>query len=457
MRKLAVNSFNSLYSTLFNFSILLILLLGFPFSSIAESIGCDDDYVQLDNNALVINVATTGVDDTTNIQCALDVAASDGYPIVRLGAGTYFISGLIVENFKGTLEGKSKTSTIVEVPYRTVDCDAAMEDIGLTSAVIKFVKGEPRIRYMTIRVNRPCSGFQPIQSILHFTGESSQADNCDNDVIFGAVDRVILEATDISTSRSWVGSGILVSAEGNQLGGCKDTLLGTFKLNRSTISNIANSLKTTMKAGAQVDINFNEFFSNTSPTSSLESNKAIWLPDTNQNTTITANKFNGVARTGDTWGYHYWGVYLDTFSMDAPAVTRLVIHNNQFDLTSTPDASARAISLDQSGRIANVSSIVTGNTFTLSGSRSFGIIAYSVSNTHVSANRFTGEGHTAISVTGTSTVTGWTVTANKGLATFNSMSEADISFSSSTSRCIVGPGQGAEVSDQGTDNTVLPQ
>ena len=421
-----------------------ILLLAAPLNSMAEGVGCDDAFVQLDNSALVINVATTGDDDTANTQCALDVATSAGYPIVRLAAGTYFVSGLIVENFKGTLEGKTKTATIIEVPDRSVDCFLGMELEGLTSAVIKFVKGEPRIRFMTIRANRPCSSTGSIDSILHFTGESAQIDNCDSDVIFGAVDRVVLEG---ASDTNWINAGVLASAEGNQLGGCKNTLLGTFKLNRSTITDIWWGIKTTMKAGAQVDINFNEFLNN---------NRGVWLQDTNQNTTISTNSFVGKSWLGHR-GFPYWSIYVETSSVDAPAATRVVIHNNQFDAASIPEATAMAVYVLQTGKISNISSVVTNNQFKLSGAGAFGFWGYDVSNTHISANRFAGDGSSAIGFSGVAPVTGATITANKGLATFSSASGTDIRLEANTSECIVGSGQGADVSDLGAANTVLPQ
>ena len=56
-------------------------------------------------------------------------------------------------------------------------------------------------------------------------------------------------------------------------------------------------------------------------------------------------------------------------------------------------------------------------------------------------------------------VTGWTITANLGLAEFESVDlwEGDIRLDESTSDCIVGPGQGAIVIDNGVNNTILPQ
>jgi len=240
--------------------------------------GCDEAFVQLDSETLVMNVAPTGIDDTANIQCALNIAASTGVPTVRLDAGTYYISKVMVENFKGSFEGKTKTATILEVVDGSINCDA-MNDSGLLAAAIKFVEGEPRLRFMTIRAHMPCAPGS-LGAIVHYTGESAQIDNCDNDVIFGVVDRVIIEG--LSDGSSYLRVAVAVEPEGQSRGGCKDTLLGTFKLNRSTIIDTYYAIVTSMKAGAQVDVNFNEFRGNAI---------AVDLFNTNQNTTITANKF----------------------------------------------------------------------------------------------------------------------------------------------------------------------
>ena len=199
-----------------------------------------------------------------------------------------------------------------------------------------------------------------------------------------------------------------------------------------------------MKSGAQVDINFNEF---------LYNNRAVWLQDTNQNTTITTNTIVGEV----TSARDYLGIYIDTFSADAPVSTRVVIHNNEFTVTSTPQASAIAVYALQTGRVSNISSVITNNQLNLSGSRALGIWSNDVSNGHVSANRFNGDGYTAIGISGMTPVTGWTVTANTGLAAFSSGLGADIWLATATSQCIVGPDQGAAVLDNGTDNTILAQ
>jgi hypothetical protein len=93
--------------------------------------------------------------------------------------------------------------------------------------------------------------------------------------------------------------------------------------------------------------------------------------------------------------------------------------------------------------------------FDLSGTRSFGVWHTDISNGHISANRFNGEGWMAIGISGISPVTGWSVTANTGLANFSSWGGADIWLATATSQCIIGPGQGAAIADNGTDNAIL--
>jgi len=397
------------------------------------------DFVAFDDHS--ITVSPTGIDDTANVQFALIEAAKEGYPTVKLNSGTYFISSVYVENFKGTLEGVTKAQTIVEVLDNSINC-AGMELAEKTSSAIKFVGGEPRIRYMTIKTGWPCENSQPIQSVLHFTGASAMSGNCANDLIFGAVDRVILQGS--RNTFDGISSAVLVSAEGNQLGGCKQTLLGTFKLNRSEISSFWIGLSTTMKSASQVDVNFNLFEVN---------GNAIWLSDTNQNTTITGNVISAVD-VSDWWQK---GVVIRTETLDAPHKTRVVINNNEFTLLSSAGVTNYAVDVTQSGRVANVSAVITNNKFYLSGGNARGISMSDVSNTHVSANRFTGDGEMAVYVSGTTPVSSWTITANKGLADFVSSEGADIKLDADTSECIIGSGQGADVNDLGTDNTVLPQ
>jgi len=421
---------------------LVLFLIGFSLDTMAQSVGCNDSFVAMDANALIINVTPNGSDDTTNIQCALDAAVSEGIPTVALSAGNFFISNLIVEGFKGTLEGKTKTTTVVEGLDNSVDC-VGMANAGQSSSVIKFVNGEPRIRFLTLRANDVCmQNNVRASNFLHFTGEAANVSNCKNDVIFAAVDRVIIDGTATDT-----GPFVAVSVwpEGDGLGGCKTTLLGTFKLNRSELFNTLFGLMTTMKGGAQVDVNFNEFHNH---------QIAVYLLNTNQNTTVSTNKFFSTTTIEGLFN----GVSITTLSPTAPATTRAVVHNNTFNVASTAGGPSIAVTALQDGRVANVSSVVTNNKFNLGGDETWAVFFGDVSNTHVSANRFTGNGSGAVFVSGLSPVSGWTITANLGLASFTSTfaaSGADVLLGANTSNCIVGPGQGVVVSDQGSNNSNL--
>jgi hypothetical protein len=258
------------------------------------------------------------------------------------------------------------------------------------------------------------------------------------------VDRVILDGTSTATG-AW--AGVSVDPEGRLAGGCKTNLLGTFKLNRSTIMNTFAGVVTSMKSGAQVDINFNEFRGNL---------QAVNLFESNQNTTITTNKFYG----DNTPEEIYFGVFASNFNDNPPPTTRMVVHNNEFYVdSSSPGSWSIAVDVEfQSDEIiSNISSVVTNNRFTLSGNRTYGVWFADTSNAHVSANRFSGSGARAIYVGGTVPVSGWTITANTGLAGFTSDLGADIRLDANTSGCIVGPGQFATVQDDSGANTILPQ
>jgi len=435
---------NPLFTILINCLILSIFWFGSPLVVFASSVGCDDEFVQLANAQSVIEVSPTGTDDTVNIQCALDMAKKQGIPTVRLGSATYFISAIAIDKFNGTFEGKTTATTTLQVLDHSVDC-MGMDTNGLRASAIRFSRGEPRVRFMTIKAALPCVTDFQMSSILRFTGEPAFVGNCKNDVIFATVDRVMIDGTGSTKPRIW--SGIQISPEGRLLETCKDTLLGTFKLNRSSVVNIYAGLKTVMKSLAQVDINFNEFKNN---------HQAINIYDSNQSTTITGNTFIG----GNSATENYAAIQVNNLLDNPPPSTRVVIHNNRFTVTSLfTETTSRVIKFGwfTDGPVSAISAVITNNTFNLNDTRTYGIRAKSTSNTHVSANTFNGSGARAIYVYGEVPVTGWTITANKGLATFVSDRTEDIRLSSATSNCIIGPGQGSSIQDDGSNNTILPQ
>lgn len=402
-----------------------------------QSVSCDEEFVFAADNEFVINVIANGVDDTQNLQCAIDAAASTGMPVVRLASATYWISNVIATDFAGTLEGSSKAGTSLQILDGSIDC-AAMEAAGRTPAAIKFENGEARIRRMTIISGAPCIAGS-LQTVLHFSGESALADNCANDVSFGSVDRVDILGPGIAGLTK---TAVSVHAEGNFLGGCKATLLGTFKLNRSLVSGFATGIVTAMKASAQVDINFNQFSDNL---------VAIKITDSRQNTTITNNTIDGdnTASTG------YTGILAGTVSEAAPSNTRIVINNNTFNISATFATPSNAVLYDQQGNIANISTVISNNRFNLDGASAAAIVSTDVNKGHISANRFSGNALAGVMILADRTqVSGWTVTANTGFAALLSTS-ADVVFGTNTSNNILGAGQGATFTDLGVGNSIL--
>ena len=444
MSKQTYEILNSHFLSVAIYLALALLWMGSPQDVMASSVGCDDTYVQLLDDEIVIEVAPTHLDDSDNIQCALDVATSSGVPIVRLRPTTYYISLLIVENFKGTLEGRTRTTTIIEVLDESINCEL-MNDYGLHASAIKFMNGEPRVRYMTVRASQPCFTGGPLRAILHFTGNPTKAGTCESDVIFAAVDRVNVERTSNNNDAM---TGVAVYPEGMFLGGCKTTLLGTFKLNRSFITNTESGIVTSMRSGAQVDINFTEFRDNKS---------AIKVFDSNQNTTITSNKFFGDSFPDITRSYT--GIVVSNIKSNPPNSTRMVIDNNTFNVADSfgSNGGSKAINMYFFGAISAVSAVITNNKFNLSGG-SWGIDIGDISNAHISANRFSGSGQGAVIVRATGKpVSGVTITANEGLSGFSSSNGYDLVLAKNTSECIIGGGQGASYFNKGTNNTVLPQ
>lgn len=400
-----------------------------------QSIGCDDDFVLAAEEKFEINVSANGVDDTLNLQCAIDFAASTGMPVVRLASATYRISQLTATDFVGSLSGTAKSGTVLEILDGSIDC-SAMAAVGRTPAAIKFDGGNTRIERMTIMAESPCVAGS-LQTVLHFTGDSSLVENCANDVIFGNVDRVDILGSGVDGLTE---TAVSVFAEGNFLGGCKQTLLGTFKLNRSVISGFPSGLNSLMKGGAQVDVNFNEFSENLI---------AINMTDSNQNATITNNIINGE----NTVDSGYSGILAGTVSESAPNTSRVVINNNEFNINSTFASASNAVLFDQQGKIANISTVITNNRFSLNGDSTTGIVSTDVNKGHIAANRFSGNALAGVMILADRIeANGWTVTSNTGFASLVT-SSTDVLFGVDTQKCILGAGQGATFTDMGVGNS----
>jgi hypothetical protein len=95
-------------------SLVLVLMIALAWTAGAVSAepACDPDYVTQAGN--VISVLPSGVDDTTNLQCAFDMAVDYGAGAhVLLESGTFNTEQIVVDNFQGTFTGVGTEDTNV--------------------------------------------------------------------------------------------------------------------------------------------------------------------------------------------------------------------------------------------------------------------------------------------------------------------------------------------------------
>jgi len=409
----------------------------FPVESFAQSYGCDSDSVNQSGGALV--VSATGVDDTENIQCALDAAKANGIPTVRLNKDEYRISHIQISNFTGTLEGTTKDDTVMAIMNDSIDCDA-MIDAGQTPAGIKFTNSDARVRFMTYGAETPCMGTQPeVFYLIHFTGGDAYT-GCGNDTQFGVVDRVNL----VSVGPQMPGiRGIGALGEGVAFETCKDTLLGTFKLNRSLLGYFRVAVQLSVRASGQVDVNFNDFVDNLLSVAAFNASQLLTIQE---NTILKSEELMA----------DFFGVGLLTNEANAPNTNRLVLHKNVFDMEQGLNSGSVNVGafIGQDMTIANLSLVATNNTFQLTGNEILGFVATDVSGGLFANNTMKGTADTGLYLEGDETnSSNWAITGNS----FGNLSSgtADILLNTGTTNAIIGPGQGATVSNFGVSNTIL--
>lgn len=398
---------------------------------------CDAGFVILEGAGL--HIEPTGTDDTENIQCALNSAVEQGIGLVKLQKGDFFISSLVVDGFNGALSGVSKSNTTLTVMEDSVDC-AGMELAGTYASAIQFREGSPRIQNMTMVAEAFCSTEGEYKAIaIEFTGQPTGTDDCSNDVIFGVVDRITLRSEDESLN------GIQAAPAGYSVGECKQTLLGTLKINRSDIDGFRTGLITSMRGGAQVDVNYNTFTNNFTDSTFIDSNQATY---------VVGNKFFGTPPAEDS---SYISVAIGTASDDAPEQSRFVITGNTFDIDATDYTNAYAVYFEQQTKVADLMALVVANTFQLSGGRTFGVGEGGVNAGVITKNTFRGNAGAGILLgrAETNPSSDWTITANKGLSNLESV-DADIFLGQQATGAIIGPDQNAQIVDTGTSNTILP-
>jgi len=383
-----------------------------------------------------IHVSATGADDTENIRCALEEATRLRVPVVSLDRDDYFISHIQIERFEGTLEGGGMEDTLIAVLNDSVDCDG-LEDQGQAPAALKFINGNVKIARLSIGADDPCMGVsQRAFNLIHFTG-SDAFSGCSSETGFGFVDRSgLISIGDIDEI-----AGVSAIAEGAFFGTCRDTQLGTFKLNRSLLGGFLSAVNLGLRGSAQVDINFNDF---------IDSQGHVLTVDASQLLTVQTNT---MVMTGDLATDHI-AITIGTFNPAGPNQNRAVIFRNIFDLDND-NVFGVALGVLHLGNIPNLSLAVTENDFFLNADEISGPILISdISGANVANNKFKGTGLAAVSlVTDRSAPTDTTITGNS-FGVFSS-SGADVFLDVSTTRNIVGTGQNATVFDLGIANFVL--
>ena len=125
------------------------LLVALPASEAAQAAGCDPEYVSVSGPR--IYVEPTGVDDTSNLQCALDAAAAMRRGEVRLARGDFFTSFLAVEGLNGTVRGAGSELTHVYSLPEGIDCIGQFALTGETS-MLRFGGGDVTLRGFSVGI-----------------------------------------------------------------------------------------------------------------------------------------------------------------------------------------------------------------------------------------------------------------------------------------------------------------
>ena len=415
------------------FVALLVLISAalLSFNSSAQTLDCGP-LVSLNNGVITVEPAPD--DDTEEIQCALDSAVDLGVTTVKLTAGVFAISQVRAERFVGSLQGQSKATTALFVFDNSIDCDAERA-AGRTPAAIKFVNGNARLATMTLDIGEPCISTAGQQfAFIHFTG-SDALSGCESETGFGVVDRVDI----FNFNRAEVNSfkaAAAAYAEGLTVGGCRETQLGTFKLNRSTVFGFQKGVDVRLRGAGQVDINFSQF---------LDNAIGVFSDDANQLLTIQSNEF--VASSD----FEYEGAshILVSNSDFGPSQNRVVVYNNDFGFLDI--GQGHGVWLDAAPGVA-MSAAITNNFFV--GGGDTGVVMNLLVN--IDGAAITGNIYAGASFSGVEIANG-----NSSVITGNNFSPLspsagdNVYLDQDSQNNIVGPLQGAIVFDLGMNNTVL--
>lgn len=408
-----------------------LLMLLFSTTSSAQMLMCENE-VSMGTGQ--IDVSPTGADDTANIQCALEEAIRLGIPVVKLLQGAFSISRVEVEDFAGSLEGVSLNTTTVTIADGSVDCAQMISD-GQAPAGFKFIRGNVRVARLALGSNLPCSG-GPVELFvqIHFTGSPAAA-ICDSETGFGLVERAALSHFG-GVGGSQV-AAVASFSEGQVFGECNDTLLGTLKVNRNTISGHFYGVVPLVRGSGQVDINFNEFINCWISVFSLNANHLL---------TVQVNDFIKMENA-----------QIDHLAIlvrnedEGPSQNRVTVFRNDFDLREgSSNLELTAIAVDSDSGVA-VSVAVTNNRFSIDSPVADVVSLGNARGAQVANNNFTGEANSGIRVIEGSN--GATITSNDLKTLFPDT--AQIWLESASNGVLVARNQSQFITDNGNDNLLI--
>jgi hypothetical protein len=105
-----------------------------------DDLPCDHEFVSERNG--VFTVTPNGVDDTDNVECAIQEASVYWGKTVRLTEGTFHLDFMFVDGFDGRIRGAGRDATTIEPLEGGLDCKTTFEELGFVFWII-FINSSP--------------------------------------------------------------------------------------------------------------------------------------------------------------------------------------------------------------------------------------------------------------------------------------------------------------------------
>jgi hypothetical protein len=405
-------------------------------AQIAKAQECDAAYVDFSSEGEV-KIEPTSMEDAENIQCAVDEAIRLGKTKISLQKGEFLLGASIsFAGFTGEFSGVSKASTTVKTIPNSWECSTG---IDTQEQLFRVANGSVQFATMSVVADDPCiegtsSGRWKaidISPIYPF---------CEERVSFSSIDRV-----NLTLNATVYGFYTAIHAGKNRR--CEDSLLGTLKVNRSTIQGWDYGVNTEMLSGAQVDVNYSDFIANI---------YAVRIYNANQLTSIQRNQIYLNAPDHKP-GERPHGIGFFGEGDDAPRQNVLSIANNRF-YDEVRTGHELRLSYEYTKKSAGISVSIVGNRFEdgEEGLDTDGMPNISINNIDagfIAKNTFLENAYMNILLWGRAgddeTADSWAIVDNNYAGP-----NGGISLEELTKNNIVGPGQSFPVYNDG-DNFVL--